>query len=133
MVLRWIQETNNHEHEKDQRIIEGPYSQTAPDIKILEIAFRLLCVDEDAGNQKAGQYKKKVDSHPPAAEQLLRIKQGIFQTDVVHHHDQNRQAANGIELWNSSLHCLCRARWIGAVTAGKLCVISVGSSGSWNP
>jgi hypothetical protein len=41
------------------------------------------------------------------------MKQRIFQADVVHHHDQNREAANGIELWNSSLHLLRRLSPMG--------------------
>ncbi len=61
---------------------------------------------EDAGNQKSGEHKKKIDPHPAVLEYLLRMKHGIFQADVMRHHHQDCHAADGIELRNSSLHAL---------------------------
>lgn len=99
-----IQEPDNHEHEEDQRIIKGPNSQTASHIEVLEISLRLLGIQENPGDQQTREHEKKIDSHPPIPEQLLRVKHRIFEADVMHHHDENRYAANGIELRNSPLH-----------------------------
>src|SRR5208282_609917 len=126
MEFRRTQITNDHEHEEDQRIIERPDSQAAPNVEILEVALRFLGFDEDAGNQKPGQYKKKIDSHPSIAEQLLRMKHGILEADVMHHHEQNRQTADGIELGNSSWHSLRRVTRIGAATARPTCCMPAG-------
>src|SRR5271156_4041384 len=110
MVFGSIQETNDYEHEEEQRIIEGPNSQAAPDIEILEIARRLLRIQKNPGNQHPGQHEEKVHSHPTIAEQFVRMKKGVFRTDVVKHHDQNRQAADGVELRDSSWHFLNRLK-----------------------
>jgi hypothetical protein len=69
--------------------------------------LRLPRIDEDARNQESGQRKKEVHSHPPILKQLLGMKYGVSQAEVMQHHDQNRQAANGIELRNFSWHFLC--------------------------
>jgi hypothetical protein len=111
----------------DQRKIKRPDSQAPPHIEILEISFRLLGIDENAGNQKSGQHEKQINSHPPIAEQPLRMKQRIFQADVVHHHDQNREAAYGIELRNSSLHFLRRLSPMGEYSRLRPWIISTGS------
>jgi len=45
------------------------------------------------------------------------MEHGILQADVVHHDDENREAANRIELRNSSLHAISYANEFRAVTA----------------
>src|SRR5271156_541194 len=54
------------------------------------------------------------------------MKHGILEADVMHHHEQNRQTANGIELGNPSLHSLRRVTRIGAATARPTCCMPAG-------
>src|SRR5580704_17101911 len=104
MIFRRIQETNDYEHEEEQRIIEGPNSQAAPDIEILEIARRLFRVQKNPRNQEPGQHAEQLNSHPTIPEQHARLENGIFRADVMEHYDQHRQAADGVELGDSAVH-----------------------------
>jgi hypothetical protein len=48
------------------------------------------------------------------------MEHGILQADVVHHDDENRHAANCIELRNSSLHAISYPNGFRAVTARQI-------------
>jgi hypothetical protein len=69
-----MHEGHHDEHEKEQRIVEGPYSQATSGIEILEIAFYVLRVDKNPRDQESGQDEEKVNAHPAIGKEVLQMQ-----------------------------------------------------------
>lgn len=94
------QERQDNKNGQKKCVIKGPDSQAAANVEVLEIAFRFLRVQQDAGDQESRQHKEKVDSHPAVGRQAGKGP-NRKSTQVMDHYRKDGNAPDAVELRDS--------------------------------
>ena len=104
MRLRGTNKGNHNEHEEQRAIIQWPNTQASACVETAEVSIRVLCVQQNSGDEEAREYKEEINSHPAVAsdEPGIQIFIGIVDKDR-----QHGQATNRVEL-REALHFMTR-------------------------
>src|SRR6185312_6585789 len=90
------------EQNDDQKraIIKREYSQYTPGIETFEVMRRRFCIEQNAGDEKAGQREKDVNPAPSEMEQVQhrasKPQDGQAAREMIEEHQQYRDAADAV-------------------------------------
>jgi len=60
-----LQNRQHDQHQEDEEVIERENAQRSAGIEVSEIMRSMLAVEQNSGDQKAGEHEEKIDA-PPA-------------------------------------------------------------------
>jgi hypothetical protein len=100
----------HHNERRQQQEIERENAAAPADIKHSKIIWSPAVIEQDPGDQESREDKEKIDAAPELAERTVAVvkKGSVFGLDLAWHvvenqDEQNRHAANAIELGNAFL------------------------------
>ena len=82
---RLPQNRDDHENDREGKIIERKNPQCPAGVKCAEIPRRTLGIEQDARNQKPGQDEEQIDAMTPQVQKLInprRRSRGIFRRSM---------------------------------------------------